>query len=82
MGNIYIKKYIMIKFLKWLSVVITVIAAIIISTKITSISISYTIFFIGHALMTFIMIKTKDWSLLTMNIIWLIIDVIGFINYY
>jgi hypothetical protein len=71
----------MIKLLKWLSVVITVIAAITISTRITEITTSYVIFFIGHALMTFIMIKTKDWSLLTMNIIWLIIDIIGFINY-
>lgn len=71
----------MIKFLKWLSVIITVIAAITISTRITEITTSYVIFFIGHLLMTYIMIKTKDWSLLTMNIIWLIIDIIGYINY-
>lgn len=72
----------MIKKLKWLSVIITVIAAITISFRLTNITTSYVIFFIGHIIMVFSMIKTRDWSLLTMNIMWVLLDIIGFINWY
>jgi hypothetical protein len=72
----------MIKTLKWVSVFITVIAAITISFRLTDITTSYIIFFIGHIIMVFIMLKTKDWSLLTMNIMWILLDIIGFINWY
>jgi hypothetical protein len=71
----------MIKKLKWLSVFITVIAAITISFRLTDITTSYIIFFIGHIIMVFIMLKTKDWSLLTMNIMWILLDIVGFINW-
>jgi hypothetical protein len=72
----------MIKKLKWLSVFITVIAAITISFRLTDITTSYIIFFIGHIIMVFIMLKSKDWSLLTMNIMWILLDIVGFINWY
>jgi hypothetical protein len=72
----------MIKKLKWLSVFITVIAAITISFRLTDITTSYIIFFIGHIIMVFIMLKTKDWSLLTMNIMWVLLDIVGFINWF
>lgn len=72
----------MIKKLKWLSVAITVIAAITVSFRLTDVTTSYIIFLIGHCLMVFIMVKTKDWSLLTMNIFWVLLDIIGFINWY
>jgi|LakMenEpi03Aug12_release.lakeMendotaPanAssembly.Ray.scaffolds.fasta_scaffold3063972_1 hypothetical protein len=71
----------MIKKLKWVSVIISVIAAITISFKLTDVAIAYVIFFIGHTSMSFIMLKERDWSLFTMNLIWVIIDIIGFINW-
>jgi hypothetical protein len=72
----------MVKKLKWISVFISVIAAITISFKLTDISIAYIIFFIGHTSMCLIMLKERDWSLFTMNLIWVIIDIIGFINWF
>jgi len=65
--------------LKWVSVVITIIAALTISLRITDIVISYIIFLIGHAIMFVVMFKHKDWSLFTMNVVWVIIDVLGII---
>ena len=65
--------------LKWVSVIITIIAALSISLRVTDILISYIIFLIGHVIMFVVMFKDKDWSLFTMNVVWVIIDVIGII---
>ena len=66
---------------KWVSVIITILAALTISLRVTDILISYIIFLIGHLSMTFIMLRDKDWSLLSMNIIWVVIDIIGIITW-
>ena len=65
--------------LKWVSVVITIIAALTISLRFTDILISYIIFLFGHVIMFIVMFKDKDWSLFTMNVVWVIIDIIGII---
>lgn len=65
--------------LKWVSVVITIIAALTISLRVTDILISYIIFLVGHVIMFIVMFKDKDWSLFTMNVVWVIIDIIGII---
>lgn len=65
--------------LKWVSVVITIIAALTISLRVTDILISYIIFLFGHVIMFIVMFKDKDWSLFTMNVVWVIIDIIGII---
>ena len=66
---------------KWVSVIITILAALTISLRVTDILISYIIFLVGHLSMALIMLKDKDWSLLSMNIIWVIIDIIGIITW-
>ena len=66
---------------KWVSVVITILAALTISLKITEILISYIMFLIGHLSMALIMLKDKDWSLFSMNIIWIVIDITGIITW-
>tara|TARA_R110001606_G_scaffold108965_8_gene234365 strand:- start:26160 stop:26384 length:225 start_codon:yes stop_codon:yes gene_type:complete len=66
---------------KWVSVLITILAALTISLRVTDILISYIIFLVGHLSMTLIMLKDKDWSLLSMNIIWVVIDIIGIITW-
>lgn len=70
-----------IKLLKWMSVIITILAALTISLRVTEILTSYIIFLIGHILMFFVMLKVKDWSLFFMNLIWIIIDIIGIIKW-
>lgn len=70
-----------IKISKWLSVIITICAALTISLKITDIVVSYVIFLVGHISMFFIMLKQKDWSLTFMNAIWITIDIIGIIKW-
>lgn len=65
--------------IKWFSVIVTIIAALSISLRVTDILISYIIFLVGHIVMFIIMFKDKDWSLFTMNLVWIIIDVIGII---
>ena len=70
-----------IKLLKWMSVIITIIAALTISLRVAEILTSYIIFLIGHILMFFVMLKVKDWSLFFMNLIWIIIDIIGIIKW-
>lgn len=72
----------MIEKLKWISVAITIIAAVTISFKLTAIWLSYCLFLIGHSIMIYVMIRNKDWSLLTMNLIWIVIDITGFINWF
>ena len=67
--------------IKWVSVVITIFAAVTISLKITDVSNSYIFFFIGHIIMFFIMLKEKDWSLFFMNSVWIFIDIVGFIQW-
>jgi hypothetical protein len=67
--------------LKWASAVISVIAAIVISFRLTPVWLAYGIFFIGHVSMCLLMLRQRDWSLFTMNLIWTIIDVAGFINW-
>ena len=69
------------KMVKWLSVIITIIAALTISLRVTEIVFSYYIFLIGHISMTYILYKEKDWSLLFMNLVWVVIDVIGIIKW-
>jgi len=68
--------------IKWFSVIVTIIAALSISLRVTDILISYIIFLVGHIVMFIIMFKDKDWSLFTMNLVWIIIDVIGIIMWY
>lgn len=75
------KKINKINFLKWASVFITILAALTISLKLTEIITSYLIFLFGHILMFYIMLKTKDWSLFFMNLIWVLIDIIGIIKW-
>jgi hypothetical protein len=69
------------KIIKWLSVIITILAALTISLKLTSILTSYILFIIGHIAMFFVLLKDRDWSLVTMNLIWVIIDIIGIIKW-
>ncbi len=68
--------------LKWISVIITIIAALTISLRVTDILISYIIFLIGHVIMFIVMFKDKDWSLFTMNVVWVIIDIIGIVMWW
>ena len=75
------KKINKINFLKWASVFITILAALTISLRLTEIITSYLIFLFGHILMFYIMLKTKDWSLFFMNLIWVLIDIIGIIKW-
>jgi hypothetical protein len=70
-----------LKIIKWISVVITIIAALFISLRITNIVISYYIFLVGHTIMTCILYKQKDWSLFFMNMVWVIIDVLGIVKW-
>ena len=65
--------------IKWFSVIVTIIAALTISLRVTDILVSYIIFLVGHIIMFIIMFKDKDWSLFTMNLVWIIIDIIGII---
>jgi len=67
--------------IKWLSVIITIIAALTISLRVTDIIISYYIFLVGHLIMTYVLYKDKDWSLFFMNLVWVVIDVIGLIKW-
>ena len=75
------KKINKIDLLKWISVFVTILAALTISLRLTEIITSYIIFLFGHILMFFIMLKTKDWSLFFMNLTWILIDVIGIIKW-
>jgi len=69
------------KIIKWFSVVITIIAALTISLRITEIVTSYYIFLLGHLTMSYILYRDRDWSLFFMNLVWVVIDVIGIIKW-
>jgi len=69
------------KMVKWFSVIITIIAALTISLRITEIVVSYYIFLFGHLTMSYILYRDRDWSLFFMNLVWVIIDVIGIIKW-
>jgi hypothetical protein len=69
------------KMIKWFSVIITIIAALTISLRITEIVASYYIFLVGHLTMSYILYRDKDWSLFFMNLVWVVIDVIGIIKW-
>lgn len=69
------------KMIKWFSVIITIIAALTISLRITEIVASYYIFLLGHLTMSYILYRDKDWSLFFMNLVWVVIDVIGIIKW-
>jgi hypothetical protein len=69
------------KIIKWFSVVITIIAALTISLRITEILTSYYLFFVGHIIMSYILYRDKDWSLFFMNMVWVFIDIIGIIKW-
>jgi len=71
-----------LKIIKWLSVVITIMAAITISLRVIDVVFSYYIFLIGHLIMTYVLFKFKDWSLFFMNMVWVIIDIVGIIKWY
>ena len=68
--------------IKWLSVVITIMAALTISLRVIDVVFSYYIFLIGHLIMTYVLFKFKDWSLFFMNMVWVIIDIVGIIKWY
>ena len=70
-----------LKMIKWISVVITIIAALSISLRITNIVISYYVFLVGHIIMAYVLYKQKDWSLFFMNMVWVIIDVLGIVKW-
>jgi nicotinamide riboside transporter PnuC len=69
------------KILKWISAVITITAALTISLRITDISISYLLFLVGHSIMVVIFAKNRDSSLLFMNLVWVVVDIIGIIKW-
>lgn len=69
------------KMIKWLSVIITIIAALTISLRVTEIVTSYYIFLLGHLTMSYILYRDKDWSLFFMNLVWVVIDAIGIIKW-
>lgn len=69
------------KIIKWASVIITIIAALTISLKLTEIVESYYMFLVGHLTMTYILYRDRDWSLFFMNLIWVAIDTIGIIKW-
>lgn len=71
-----------LKIIKWLSVVITIMAALTISLRVIDVLFSYYIFLIGHLIMTYVLFKFKDWSLFFMNMVWVIIDIVGIIKWY
>ena len=71
-----------LKIIKWLSVVITIIAALTISLRVIDVLFSYYIFLIGHLIMTYVLFKFKDWSLFFMNMVWVVIDIVGIIKWY
>lgn len=71
-----------LKIIKWLSVVITIIAALTISLRVIDVLFSYYIFLIGHLIMSYVLFKFKDWSLFFMNMVWVIIDIVGIIKWY
>ncbi len=68
--------------MKWVSVVITIIAALCISLKLTDVLICYFIFLAGHFIMTILMFKIREWSLLTMNLVWVLIDLLGIFTWW
>lgn len=70
------------KIIKWVSVIITIIAALTISLKLTEIVESYYMFLVGHLTMTYILYRDRDWSLFFMNLIWVAIDTIGIIKWF
>ena len=70
------------KIIKWASVIITIIAALTISLKLTEIVESYYMFLVGHLTMTYILYRDRDWSLFFMNLIWVAIDTIGIIKWF
>lgn len=71
-----------LKIIKWLSVVITIMAALTISLRVIDVVFSYYIFLMGHLIMTYVLFKFKDWSLFFMNMVWVIIDIVGIIKWY
>ena len=71
----------LLKYVKWFSVIITILAALTISLNFTDVIISYYIFLVGHSVMAFVMYKSKDWSLFSRNIVWITIDIIGIIRW-
>jgi hypothetical protein len=71
-----------LKIIKWISVAITIIAALSISLRITNIVVSYYVFLVGHIIMAYILYKVKDWSLFFMNTVWIVIDIIGIIKWF
>lgn len=68
--------------MKWISVLLTVVAALSISLKLTDVLICYFIFLAGHGIMVGVMLKNRDWSLLTMNLVWLSIDLLGIFTWW
>lgn len=69
------------KIFKWISVAITITAALTISLRITDIFVSYLLFLVGHSIMVVIFAKNRDSSLLFMNLVWVVIDIIGIIRW-
>jgi hypothetical protein len=67
--------------LKWLNIIILIVAALTISLEITTMPISFLIFLIGHIMMVILMIQQKEWQLVIVNIIWSMIDILGIINH-
>lgn len=69
------------KIIKWVSVLLTILAALTISLKLCEMVTSYILFLVGHTIMSLIMLKQKEWSLLTMNMVWVMIDLLGIIKW-
>jgi len=68
---------------KWASIILMIIAAVPLSFNLTFIpfSLAFFIFFLGHSSMAYLMYLQKEYSLVFVNIVWCIIDIVGMIRW-
>ena len=68
---------------KWGSIALMLMAAIPLSFNLTFIpfSLAFLLFFLGHSSMAYLMYLQKEYSLVFVNIIWCIIDIVGMIRW-
>ena len=68
---------------KWVAVGILIIGAIPLSFNLPAypFSASFLLFFLGHFLLGYLMYLQKEYSLVTVNIFWCILDIVGIIRW-
>jgi hypothetical protein len=68
---------------KWFSIGLMLLGAIPLSFNLTMVpfQLAFLSFFIGHAIMAYLMYKQREYSLVFINIVWCIIDVVGIIRW-